>query len=102
MAVSAPVIEAVSEAGLVYVTDAAPGIRRERVGDGFRFLDPRGNVIEDEETLRRIRTLAIPPAYEDVWICLDPNGHLQATGKDARGRKQYRYHARFREVRDEA
>lgn len=102
MSVSAPIVEAVREADLVYTSDAGPGITRRRVGDDFEYHDPKGRRIEDVETIERIRSLAIPPAYERVWICPDPNGHLQATGFDARGRKQYRYHPRFREVRDEA
>jgi DNA topoisomerase-1 len=88
-------------AGLRYVTDEEPGLRRESHGREFRFLDARGRVVKDEEQLRRIRKLAIPPAWTDVWICADPNGHLQATGRDDRGRKQHRYHARWRETRDE-
>jgi DNA topoisomerase-1 len=97
-----PIVEAVQDAGLVYTCDSSPGIRRERSGEGFRYFHPDGREVSDEETLGRIRSLAIPPAYEDVWICNDPKGHLQATGKDARGRKQYRYHPCFREVRDQA
>jgi DNA topoisomerase-1 len=88
-------------AKLHYVTDRSPGIRRERGPDGFIYRKPDGAEITDETDLARIRKLAIPPAYENVWICRDPNGHLQATGRDARGRKQYRYHARWRAVRDE-
>jgi DNA topoisomerase I len=91
-----------SEAGLVYVTDASAGIRRIRRGSGFTYLFPDDSPVEDEKTLERIRSLAIPPAYERVWICSKPNGHLQATGMDARGRKQYRYHPKFREVREES
>jgi DNA topoisomerase-1 len=87
--------------GLRYVSDAMPGIRRMRRGRSFGYLDPSGAKIGDETTLGRIRSLAIPPAYTDVWICPLSNGHLQATGRDARGRKQYRYHPRWREVRDE-
>lgn len=94
--------QAIEEAGLVFVTDAMPGITRVRKGDAFEYRDPQGRKIDQEKTLERIRSLAIPPAYEDVWICPKANGHLQATGKDARGRKQYRYHPRFRESRDEA
>jgi DNA topoisomerase-1 len=93
---------AAKSAKLRYVTDRAPGIRRERLEQGFRYLAPDGGEITDEAEVARIRKLAIPPAYEDVWICRDPNGHLQATGRDARGRKQYRYHARWRVVRDES
>jgi len=88
-------------AGLRYVSDRSRGIRRELVGDAFVFYDPTGNTIIDEDEIARIRKLAIPPAYEDVWICPYANGHLQAIGRDARGRKQYRYHPRWREVRDE-
>lgn len=92
---------AAKAAGLRYVHDDRPGIRREPDGDAFRYLDAQGAVVEDEATLKRIRALAIPPAWLDVWICPQANGHLQATGRDARGRKQYRYHAKWREVRDE-
>jgi DNA topoisomerase-1 len=87
--------------GLRYVTDAMPGIRRTRVGTGFRYVGPDGAPIRDAATLARLRALAIPPAYTDVWICPDPRGHLQATGRDARGRKQYRYHPRWHDARDE-
>jgi DNA topoisomerase-1 len=93
--------ESAQAAGLRYVTDAAPGIRRRRAGRGFTYVGPDGRPVRDQATLARIRSLAIPPAYTDVWICPAPNGHLQATGRDARGRKQYRYHPRWREVRDE-
>jgi DNA topoisomerase I len=87
-------------AGLHYVDDATiPGIRR--VGCGKRYLDPNGRALSSRAVLKRIASLAIPPAWRDVWICPTPLGHLQATGRDARGRKQYRYHARWREVRDE-
>ena len=88
-------------AGLRYVHDDRPGIRREPAPDGFRYLDAHGAPVEDEATLQRIRSLAIPPAYTEVWICPQANGHLQATGRDARGRKQYRYHPKWRTVRDE-
>ena len=88
-------------AGLRYVTDAIPGIRRVTRGQHFAYVGPDGKEIADEDELKRIKALAVPPAYTDVWICPSPNGHLQATGRDARGRKQYRYHKRFREVRDE-
>ncbi len=87
-------------AGLRYVLDTAPGIRRKRAGKNFSYIEPDGRVIHDLETLRRIKSLAIPPAWTDVWISPDPHGHLQATGRDARGRKQYRYHPRWRQVRD--
>lgn len=89
-------------ARLKYVTSFRRGFRRERVGDGFRYLDLNGRTIRDAETIDRIRGLVIPPAWEDVWISPFPNGHIQATGIDARGRKQYRYHARWRETRDDA
>lgn len=88
-------------AGLRYVTDDRPGIRREKVGDEFKYFGVNGQEITDPNTLQRIKALGIPPAYTDVWICPIANGHLQATGRDARGRKQYRYHPRWREVRDE-
>jgi DNA topoisomerase-1 len=92
---------AAQAAKLRYVHDTQPGFRRERVGEKqFRLLDHHGEEVTDPEHLERVRKLAIPPAYEDVWICRFHNGHLQATGRDARGRKQYRYHARWREVRD--
>jgi DNA topoisomerase-1 len=87
--------------GLNYVTDDTPGIRRERSGSGFRFRGPRGKIIRETATLRRIKSLAIPPAWTDVWITVDPEGHLQATGRDDRRRKQHRYHPRWREIRDE-
>ncbi|WP_133480064.1 DNA topoisomerase IB, partial [Cognatilysobacter segetis] len=90
---------AARQAGLVYVSDTAPGIRRQKKGDGFAYLDADGRAIDDEATLARIRALAIPPAYTDVWICPDPDGHLQATGRDAKGRKQYRYHPDWAAVR---
>jgi DNA topoisomerase IB len=93
---------AARSAGLRYVAAGEPGIRRERDGRGFRYLDTRGQVIRDTDVLERIRKLAIPPAYENVWICRNERGHLQATGIDARGRKQYRYHPRWRSVRDGA
>jgi DNA topoisomerase-1 len=85
---------------LRYSTDAEPGIVRRRAGSGFVYTMPGGRRVTDEATLQRIRKLAIPPAYRDVWICRDAQGHIQAIGIDARGRKQYRYHPRWREVRD--
>jgi DNA topoisomerase-1 len=88
-------------AGLRYVTDAMPGYRREKQDEEFVYFAPGGQQVTDEAELTRIKKLGIPPAYTDVWICPRPNGHLQATGRDARGRKQYRYHPRWREVRDE-
>ena len=96
-----PVIAA-KTAHLQYVSDESPGIRRRRAGKGFAYVDPKGRPIRDSETLARIRALVIPPAWTDVWICPNPEGHLQVTGHDDRGRKQYRYHARWREVRDDA
>jgi len=98
---------AAKAAGLRYVLDDRPGIRREpdKEGEagkgGFRYLDARGETVDDEASLKRIKSLAIPPAWTEVWICPQANGHLQATGRDARGRKQYRYHPKWREVRDE-
>jgi DNA topoisomerase-1 len=89
-------------AGLRYSSDDRPGITRRRTGRGFSYRDPDGRTIRDRETLERIRAIVIPPAWSDVWICPYPNGHLQATGRDARGRKQYRYHPRFRARRDDA
>ena len=86
------------DAGLTHVTDAAPGLSRRRAGSGFAYRDAHGKAVRDKKTLERIRSLAIPPAWSDVWICPTPNGHIQATGRDARGRKQHRYHPRFREV----
>jgi DNA topoisomerase-1 len=88
-------------AGLRYVSDAQPGIRRKRRGRGFTYLDPAGKPIHDKDVLARIKSLAIPPAWACVWICPLANGHLQATGRDAKRRKQSRYHPRWREVRDE-
>jgi DNA topoisomerase-1 len=87
-------------AGLRYVTDAEPGIRRRRAGRGFSYVDPDGRVIRERESIRRFRSLVIPPAWNDVWICPIPEGHLQVTARDARGRKQYRYHPSFRAHRD--
>lgn len=89
-------------AKLRYVSDRTPGISRVKVEHGFDFFGPDGGKISDEGELQRLRKLAVPPAYTDVWICHDPRGHLQAVGRDARGRKQYRYHANWRIVRDEA
>jgi DNA topoisomerase-1 len=93
-------LETVREAGLRWVSDRSPGIRRERKGDSFEYLRPDGSRVTDEETLSRIKSLVIPPAWTDVWISPVANGHIQATGRDQRGRKQYRYHARWRAVRD--
>ena len=87
-------------AGLRYAPDSTPGVRRRKKGKGFSYVDPAGAVVRDVETLRRIRSLAIPPAWTDVWISTHPNGHIQATGRDAKGRKQYRYHPQWRATRD--
>lgn len=92
---------AAKTAGLHYSTDTKPGIRRVRSGRSFRYLKADGRPHKDPADLQRIRALAIPPAWTDVWISPDPRGHLQATGRDARGRKQYRYHPRWREIRDD-
>jgi DNA topoisomerase I len=94
-------VDAARAASLHYVLDAMPGMRRKRAGKGFFYLGPHGDPVRDPAQLKRIRGLAIPPAWTDVWICPDSNGHIQATGRDAKGRKQYRYHPRWREVRDE-
>ena len=93
--------EAAEEAGLRYVTDEQSGYSRKSKGDDFEYFDTDGKPIRDEQRLVRIKRLAIPPAWTDVWICPSSNGHIQGTGRDARGRKQYRYHDRWREVRDE-
>src|SRR3954470_14734211 len=86
---------------LRYVVDEEPGLRRRRAGRSFRYIDADGGPVHDVTTLARVRALAIPPAWTDVWICRTADGHLQATGRDARGRKQYRYNPQWREVRDE-
>lgn len=93
--------ESAQAAGLRHVTDSNPGITRERAGKGFAYRYATGDVVEDEEVLKRIKSLVIPPAWTDVWICPDPCGHVQATGRDQRGRKQHRYHPKWRETRDE-
>jgi DNA topoisomerase-1 len=93
-------VEAAQAAGLRYVTDATPGIRRQRRGRGFAYVRPDGAPLRDAAELERIRRLVIPPRWTDVWICPSSHGHLQVTARDARGRKQYRYHVRYREVRD--
>lgn len=92
---------AANDAGLYYVDDNRVGYRRKANGNGFEYLDTETKRIRDRQRLLRIKRLAIPPAWTDIWICPSPNGHIQATGRDARGRKQYRYHDRWREVRDE-
>ena len=103
---AAPPLEALepravaASGGLRYVTDSKPGITRRRRGKTFTYYDAKGKAIRDTDELARIRGIGIPPAYENVWICPQANGHIQATGIDARGRKQYRYHAKWREVRD--
>ena len=94
-------VESAEAAGLRYVTDATPGIRRQRRGRGFTYTAADGSVIRDKAELERIRKLVIPPRWTSVWICPIPSGHLQVTARDARGRKQYRYHPRYRAVRDE-
>ena len=93
---------AAKAARLHYVDDSKPGITRTPGQDGFIYWQPDGAKVTDEATLERVRKLAVPPAYVDVWICRDPKGHLQAVGRDARGRKQYRYHPGWRAIRDEA
>ena len=93
--------ESARQASLTYVSDSEPGIRRKRSGKGFSFVGANGKPVSDRKTLARIRALVIPPAWTDVWICADPDGHIQATGRDQRGRKQYRYHPRWSASRDE-
>jgi DNA topoisomerase I len=95
-------IAAATAVALHHAGDDEPGLRRRKCGKGFRYVDARGAIVRDRATLSRIRALAIPPAWTDVWIASSARGHIQATGRDARGRKQYRYHARWREVRDAA
>src|SRR5512132_2547636 len=97
---SNPPSRSAASAGLHYVTDDRPGLRREMGALGFRYKRADGRPVRNPADLKRIRGLAIPPAWKDVWICPDPKGHLQATGRDARGRKQYRYHAQWRAHRD--
>jgi DNA topoisomerase-1 len=92
--------DAAESVGLKYVSDERPGIRRKKAGTGFSYVRPDGSKLTGPDTMKRIKALAIPPAWTDVWICPSPDGHIQATGRDAKGRKQYRYHARFREVRE--
>lgn len=94
-------VQVAALARLRYVTDDGPGIQRQKKGDKFIYLDVDGKRVKDEKTLDRIKALGIPPAWTDVWICPKPNGHIQATGRDAKGRKQYRYHARWRDTRNE-
>jgi DNA topoisomerase I len=92
--------DAAESAGLRYVSDDRPGIRRRKAGTGFTYTRADGSKLSEQNVLKRIKALAIPPAWTDVWICPFADGHVQATGRDAKGRKQYRYHARFREVRE--
>jgi DNA topoisomerase-1 len=92
--------DAAESAGLRYVSVDRPGIRRKKAGKGFRYVGPDGAKLSQPDVVRRIRSLAVPPAWKDVWICPIANGHIQATGRDAKGRKQYRYHPLFREVRE--
>jgi DNA topoisomerase-1 len=94
-------VRAAKEAGLVYVSDDGPGIHRKKSGNGFSYVDEKGKAVIDRETLSRIRHLAIPPAWRDVWIAPSERGHIQSVGRDDRRRKQYRYHEKWREVRDE-
>ena len=94
--------KAATRAGLRYVTDGIAGISRRRSGTGWSYLDPDGARIGDPLTRKRINALAIPPAWTEVWICPDPDGHIQVTARDARGRKQYRYHPSYREARDQS
>src|SRR5690348_9868403 len=94
-------IDAAHSAGLHYVTEHSPGYQRMKSGRGFRYLTADGQRVTDKRELARIKALAIPPAWTEVWICASAHGHIQAFGRDARRRKQYRYHVRWREVRDE-
>src|SRR6266568_1422034 len=94
--------KAATLAGLHYVTDGLAGIRRRRSGTGWIYYAPNGSRIRDPDTRKRLNALAIPPAWTEVWICPDPDGHIQATARDARGRKQYRYHPLYRDARDKS
>jgi DNA topoisomerase-1 len=100
LAVTPAVAEVLESTGLAYSNDREPGIRREGSAPKFRYTDASGRPVSDERTLERIAKLVLPPAWTDVWICRNPRGHLQATGRDVRGRKQYRYHAKWRNERD--
>jgi DNA topoisomerase I len=93
--------DAAESAGLTYASTDDPGIVRRRAGKGFSYRGPDGKTIADRPVLARVKALAVPPAWQRVWICKDPNGHIQAAGYDAKGRKQYRYHAKFREIRED-
>ena len=92
--------DAAESVGLKYVSDSRAGVRRKKVGTGFAYTRADGSKLLEKDILKRIKALAVPPAWTDVWICPFSDGHIQATGRDAKGRKQYRYHARFREVRE--
>jgi len=94
-------VKAAKAGGLRYVSDDRPGIQRRRCGKGFTYWKANGDRLQDEQEIERIKSLAIPPAYEEVWICPYSNGHIQATGRDAKGRKQYRYHPQWRLIRDQ-
>lgn len=94
-------IEAAKAVGLQYISDDRPGIQRRRTGKNFTYIGVDGQPVRDRKEIERINALAIPPAYQDVWICPAANGHLQATGRDAKGRKQYRYHPLWRSIRDQ-
>jgi DNA topoisomerase-1 len=98
---TAEVAATIAEEGLRYVSDSSPGYTRKRTGTTFSYYDKEGKRISDAAVVRRIKSIGIPPAYESVWICPSPSGHIQATGLDARGRKQYRYHPKWRELRDQ-
>src|SRR5205823_1718050 len=100
--IAAASMASAEEAGLRFVGDDEPGIARQRSGKSFTYKSASGAVVRDEPTLARIRSLVIPPAWAEVWICARADGHIQATGRDARGRKQYRYHPDWTRVRDEA
>jgi DNA topoisomerase I len=97
---AAEIAAVIAEEGLRYVTDASPGYRRKRAGKSFSYFDKDGKRLNNRDVIRRIKSIGIPPAYDSVWICPSANGHVQATGLDARGRKQYRYHSKWRELRD--
>src|SRR3712207_809212 len=99
--ISTDPVESAKAAGLRYVTDTGPGITRKRAGKSFSYIGPDGKPIRNPDERERIKSLGIPPAWTEVWICPDPRGHIQATGRDAKGRKQYRYHPKWREARDE-
>src|SRR4029079_2992926 len=93
-------VESARAARLRYVSDSEPGIRRVRSGKTFIYRTSNGKILRDAEERERIRSLAVPPAWTEVWICRDARGHLQASGRDAKGRKQFRYHGRWRQIRD--